>query len=406
MGKIYKFLDALRPMLMMVTVQIALAGVNILYKLVSNTGMSLPILIAYRFLFASATVAPLALILERNTRPKLTWKILGQAFACGLFGGTLNQNLYAASLVATSPTFISAISNLNPAFTLILAVIFRMEALGLKTWTGKAKVIGTFVSIGGAMLLTFYKGVEFNFLSTKIDFLHRWGQVAGTKQKSTNNVLGLVLGLGSCLSWSISLIFQTQMSKSYPCHYSSTVLISIMGSIQGIVYALCIERDMSMWKLGWNITLFTAAYMGIVASGLMWVFIMSCVRMRGPLYVSIFNPLLLVLVAIAGCLFLQEKLYLGSVLGAVVIVIGLYLVLWGKDKELKKAIRLVASKRSTNPAIEESGRKSFGGLSNCSNVIVVAPTVVPESGRATVFVLDEGQEEDLEAKVSNTKIKT
>lgn len=83
-----------------------------------------------------------------------------------------------------------------------------MEALGLKTWTGKAKVIGTFVSIGGAMLMTFYKGVEFDFLSTKIDFLHRWGHVAVTKQKSTNNVLGLVLGLASCLSWSISLIFQ------------------------------------------------------------------------------------------------------------------------------------------------------------------------------------------------------
>lgn len=88
------------------------------------------------------------------------------------------------------------------------------------------------------------------------------------------------------------------------------------------------------------------------------------------------------------------------------IVIGLYLVLWGKDKELKKAIRLVASKRSTNPTVEESGRKSLGGLSNCSNVIVVAPMVVPESGGAAVFVLDDGQEEDLEAKVSSTKIKT
>ncbi|KAL1557798.1 WAT1-related protein-like protein [Salvia divinorum] len=396
MGKLYKILDALKPMMMMVTVQVALAGVNILYKLVANTGMSLPILIAYRFIFASATVAPLALVLERKTRPKLTWKILAQAFACGLFGGTLNQNLYAASLVATSPTFISAISNLNPAFTLIFAVIFRMEALGLKTWPGKAKVIGTFVSIGGAMLLTFYKGVEFDFLSTKIDLVHKWGHVAATEQKPQNNVLGLVLGLGSCFSYSISLIFQTQMSQSYPCHYSSTVLISIMGSIQGVVYALCVERDMSMWKLGWNITLLTAVYMGVIASGIMWVFLMLCVRMRGPLYVSIFNPLLLVLVAIAGCLFLQEKLNLGSVLGAVVIVIGLYLVLWGKDKDLKKANRSMGSKRSTNPAIEESGRESLGGLSNRSDAIVPIPFIRE---------LESPQEEDLEAKISSTNIK-
>ncbi|XP_047973234.1 WAT1-related protein At1g25270-like [Salvia hispanica] len=410
MEKLYKILDGLKPLMMMVTVQIALAGVNILYKLVANTGMSLPILIAYRFLFAAATIVPLALVLERKTRPKLTWKILGQAFACGLFGGSLTQNLYAASLVKTSPTFIAAITNLIPGFTLILAVIFRMEALGLKTWPGKAKVVGTLLSIGGAMLLTFYKGVEFDFLSTKIDFLHRGGHVAPTEQKPGNNVMGLVLGLACCLSSSIGLIFQTQMTQSYPCHYSSTAWISIMGSLQAIVYALCIERDMKMWKLGWNITLLTAAYMGVFASGIMWVFIMLCVRMRGPLYVSVFNPLLLVLVAIAGCLFLQEKLHLGSVLGAVVIIIGLYLVLWGKGKELKKAKRLMGSKRSPNPAIGESGRESFGGLSNRSNVIIVAPTFVPELGSSDVFVYDDGEEqaeeEDLEAKVSSTNIKT
>ncbi|KAL1557799.1 WAT1-related protein-like protein [Salvia divinorum] len=409
MGKLYKNLDGLKPMMMMVTAQIALTGVNILYKLVANTGMSLPILIAYRFLFSVATIVPLALVLERKTRPKLTWKILGQAFACGLFGGSLTQNLYAASLVLTSPTFIAAITNLIPGFTLILAVIFRMEALGLKTWPGKAKVMGTFLSIGGAMLLTFYKGVEFDFLSTKIDFLQRGGDVAATEQKSGNNVMGLVLGLACCLSSSVSLIFQTQMSQAYPCSYSSTALISVMGSIQAIVYALCIERDMSMWKLGWNITLLTAVYMGVIASGIVWVFMMLCVRMRGPLYVSVFNPLLLVLVAIAGCLFLQEKLHLGSVLGAVVIVIGLYLVLWGKGKELKRANRLMGSKRSTSPAIGESGRESFGGLSSRSNVIVVAPTFVPELGGSDVFVMDDGreeEEEDLEAKVSSTNIKT
>lgn len=65
MEKLYKILDGLKPMMMMVTVQIALAGVNILYKLVANAGMSLPVLIAYRFLFAAATIVPLALVLER-----------------------------------------------------------------------------------------------------------------------------------------------------------------------------------------------------------------------------------------------------------------------------------------------------------------------------------------------------
>lgn len=59
-------IDAMKPVMMMVTVQIALTGVNILYKLAGNNGFSLPVLIAYRFLFAAAAVVPLALIFERS----------------------------------------------------------------------------------------------------------------------------------------------------------------------------------------------------------------------------------------------------------------------------------------------------------------------------------------------------
>lgn len=50
---------------------------------------------------------------------------------------------------------------------------------------------------------------------------------------------------------------------------------------------------------------------GIVTSGLMVIVTAWCVRMRGPMFVSIFNPLSLVLVAIAGSLLLDENLYAG-----------------------------------------------------------------------------------------------
>ncbi|PKI46000.1 hypothetical protein CRG98_033640 [Punica granatum] len=62
-----RFCNAMHGMkapLIMVVVQTAFAGVNILYKLVAND----------------------ALIFERKNRPKLTWKVLVQAFFCGLFG--------------------------------------------------------------------------------------------------------------------------------------------------------------------------------------------------------------------------------------------------------------------------------------------------------------------------------
>jgi len=112
---------------------------------------------------------------------------------------------------------------------------------------------------------------------------------------------------------------------------------------------------------------------GIVASGLVIVVIAWCIKMRGPIFASAFNPLQLLLVAISAYLLLDEKLYLGrymiksfsylkhilfimlsffnlwyawkliwynlvvySVFGAVLIVCGIYAVLWSKNKEMKK----------------------------------------------------------------------
>ncbi|MBA0712161.1 hypothetical protein Golax_011279, partial [Gossypium laxum] len=125
------------------------------------------------------------------------------------------------------------------------------------------------------------------------------------------------------------------MGEKYPCYYSSTALTCIMAAIQSTVFALCLEKDWSQWKLGWNVRLLTVAFAGILGSGLMFSLVAWCVRLKGPLYASVFNPLLLVLVAFAGSFFLEENLYLGSIMGAVLIVMGLYTVLWGKGKEME-----------------------------------------------------------------------
>ncbi|CAI9765346.1 unnamed protein product [Fraxinus pennsylvanica] len=392
---------------MMVGVQIGLTGVNVFYKLAANRGLSLKVLVAYRFMFAALTVLPLALILERQKRPKLTWKIVFQAFLIALFGGSMAQNLYAESLALTSATFAAAISNLVPAITFILAILFRLEKLGLNTKAGKAKVVGTFMGIGGAMLLTFYKGCEINIWSIHLDLLennkHRVGHVTASHKTPINQILGPLLALASCVTVAFSLIVQAKMSKVYPCHYSSTALVSVMGTMQAFIYALSMERDWNQWKLGWNLRLFSAAYMGIVASGLMWVCLMCCVQMRGPLFVSIFNPLLLVLVALAGSLLLNEKLHLGSVIGAAIIVLGLYAVIWGKSKEMKKSSQLVPKKcfkeaDQTDNIASESIRSI--NIDHSSNIMAIAPSFLPQTEIETV----DDEEVDIESSVPNPKI--
>ncbi|KAL2342146.1 hypothetical protein Fmac_010086 [Flemingia macrophylla] len=340
-------LHGLKPVFLMVLVQIAYTAVNVLYKLAINDGMSVKVATAYRLAFGSAFTVPLALISERKKRPKMTRRVLVMAFLCGLFGGSLFQNLFYESLALTSATFASALYNLIPAITFVLSISCGLERLNLKAAAGRAKVLGTIIGIGGAMMLTFFKGAEINIWPFHINLLHPRQQqnshVASLNAEPDNHLLGALCAVASCFSFALWLTIQGKMSKEYPCHYSSTALMSTFGAIQATAFGFCVEKDLSQWKLGWNISLLAVAYSGIFASGIVVIITAWCIQMRGPLFASVFNPLMLVLVAIAGSLMLNESLHVGSVVGAVLIVCGLYMVLWGKSKEMKNITQLVPS---------------------------------------------------------------
>lgn len=50
------------------------------------------------------------------------------------------------------------------------------------------------------------------------------------------------------------------MSKTYPCYYSSTTLMSFMSAVFSSAFAFFLERDLTQWKLGWDVRLLTVAY--------------------------------------------------------------------------------------------------------------------------------------------------
>ncbi|KAA3482213.1 WAT1-related protein isoform X1 [Gossypium australe] len=126
-------------------------------------------------------------------------------------------------------------------------------------------------------------------------------------------------------------------------------------------------------------------WQGILGSGLMFSLVAWCVRLKGPLYASVFNPLLLVLVAFAGSFFLEENLYIGSIMGAVLIVMGLYIVLWGKGKEMemKKMNELVSSIKSVtnNGAIQVivTSNDATSTISNNDNNSINVASKIPSN---------------------------
>lgn len=50
---------------------------------------------------------------------------------------------------------------------------------------------------------------------------------------------------------------------------------------------------------------------GVIASGLTLMVMSWCISLKGPLFASVFNPLMLVIVAVLGSFLLDEKLHLG-----------------------------------------------------------------------------------------------
>ncbi|RDY08287.1 WAT1-related protein [Mucuna pruriens] len=313
-----------KPVLLMIVVQILYAVVNIMIKLVADDGMSLSVFNVYRFIFASAFLVPLALIFER---------------------GSLLQNVYVKSLALTSAVYVSAMLNIVPAVTYILSISLRLEKPNLGTPGGMAKLVGNLTGIGGAVILTFYKGRRLCLWSTHIELLHH---APSPHVAPTGSLLwGCLLAFGATLSYSFWLIIQTKMSIKFPWHYSIAALTSVSALILSIIYALCTERDWSRWKLGWNLRLLTAASTGILASGVCYILLAWCVRRKGPVFVSSFSPLMLVIVTLAGPLVLDECLTIGSLTGSVLIVSGLYMLLWGKSKETRREkSEMVSSKGS------------------------------------------------------------
>ncbi|KAL6272687.1 hypothetical protein ACE6H2_023379 [Prunus campanulata] len=336
-------MKSIKSILVLIFVQLLFTIMNLLYKVAAGDGINLTVLVAYRVCFGAAVMFVPSIIFERDCITKLTWMVLLKGFFCGLFGGSLSTNLYIESLSLTSATYTVAMLNLVPAITCILAVIFRLEKLSLQTTPGKVKIIGMVMGIGGAMVFNLYRGKEINMWSTRVDLLHTHGEPHTASHKSPQGLLwGCMLSLGGCVSYALwFLVQQENQIKNFPYPYSSTALTSLMASIQSVIFALCVPRDWKQWKLG------------ILISGLALTLMTWGVKKEGALFASVFQPVLLVMVALAGSFLLDEKFNMGSILGGLLIVVGLYTILWASSKDKSDSQPTSAEEMSIHTSIAQ-----------------------------------------------------
>ncbi|TYH31997.1 hypothetical protein ES288_A01G216300v1 [Gossypium darwinii] len=323
--------NKVKPYLSMVSLQFGYAGMFIISMVSLKHGMSNFILPTYRHLAAIITIAPFAFLLERKIRPKMTLPIFLMIVILGFLEPVLDQNLYFLGMKYTSATYASAFLNIIPAVTFIMAMIFRLEKINVKKIRSMAKIIGTAITVMGAMVMTLYKGPIIDFVKSTGAIHH------GTTTESTDKhrVAGTIMLLGSVFWGSSFFILQSFTLKKYPAELSLTAWICYMGMLEGAGVSLVMVSDLSAWKIGWDSRLLTTTYSGVVCSGITFYVQGFVIRERGPVFVTFFSPLCMIITAALGTIILAEKIHLGSILGAIIIVLGLYTVVWGKSKDGK-----------------------------------------------------------------------
>ncbi|KAL5704290.1 hypothetical protein ACHQM5_022738 [Ranunculus cassubicifolius] len=329
-GLVVAAFNKMKPYLAMISLQFGFAMMSIVNMLCMKHGMSNYVLVVYRNAAATIAVAPFALIFERKMRPKMTLSIVLKIMVLGLIEPVLDQNLYYVGMKYTSATFASTMLNILPAITFIMAIIFRLEKVKMSSVYSQVKIIGTIVTLGGATIMTLYKGPVLDIIWTR-KAIHSGS--TNTAVSGQHWFAGTLMLLGSCMSWSSFFILQSITLKDYPAELSLTSLIVFFGTFQSAVLALVMEHSFSAWVIGFDSRLLAPVFSGIVGSAFAYYVQGLVLKERGPVFVTSFNPLSMIIVAILGSLILAEQLHLGSVIGAIVIVVGLYSVIWGKSKD-------------------------------------------------------------------------
>ncbi|TKW35451.1 hypothetical protein SEVIR_2G373300v4 [Setaria viridis] len=269
----------------------------------------------------------------------------------------LAMGLYYHGLRATSAAYSVNFLNLIPIITFIIAIMLRAEKLMLTKRPGKMKLLGTLLCVCGAMVVSLFKGRRLHLWATRL----LRSQAAATSPTGLHHgmVAGTLFLCGSCLSYALWFIVQARLAKVFPSKYLVTTLTCLLGSLQCFVVGISLGHSRAEWRIKWDLQLLTVVYSGVFNTGVTYVIICWVISRRGPMYPSMFSPLLLIITTAMDSLLLGTSIYLGSVLGTMLIIGGLYAFLWGKGKELQltAAAAAVAQKQDGS---EEEAREQVG----------------------------------------------
>ncbi|GKV05770.1 hypothetical protein SLEP1_g17739 [Rubroshorea leprosula] len=345
--------STIKPYLTVILLQLGAAGLDILSKAALNQGMSNYVLVVYRNAVATIVAAPFAVIFDKKVRPKMTVAVFTKIMVLALLEPAIDQNLYYLGMKYTTATFVTALYNIVPPSPFSW-LGYLSERMMIKSIHSHAKVIGTILTVTGAMVMTLMRGPMIPL---------SWTGRPTTHEQATNgtdvhsSIKGGLMAVAGCFCSACFMILQAVTLKTYSAALSLTAWVCLLGTIEGSIVALVMERGKaSVWAIKWDTNLLIATYSGVISSGLTYYIQGIIMKDRGPVFVTAFSPLCMVIVAVMSSFIFAEQMFLGRVTGAIIIIVGLYLVLWGKRKDYR------FSSPSMEEEIQASEQKQGNGL--------------------------------------------
>lgn len=225
-----------------------------------------------------------------------TWRDEGLFLLAGLTGGSLYFISENSALEITMASNVSLIVCTTPVLTVLLSSFFFKEKLR------KGFIAGSLVALSGVTLVVFNGSV---FLKL--------------------NPLGDCLTLLAALSWTFYSLILRQMGNKYSTLFI-TRKVFFYGLITMILYLPFAPSSFHLERLCYPLVYGNLLFLGIVASMLCYLSWNACVRIIGASRASNYlyiNPLVAVW---ASHLFLSEPITPTALLGAGLIIGGVYIV--------------------------------------------------------------------------------
>nr|XP_010927046.1 WAT1-related protein At4g08290 isoform X1 [Elaeis guineensis] len=322
MGELGSAVEATAPYVVMTLRQLALAVLLVILQSVldPSLGVSAVVIVVYEQLVSILILCSLALLFDRGRRPKPSFQILSWAFFIGFLQIPVGELMFTASLRYITATFQSVAMNLIPAVVFVLAVACRQERFSGSA-RSLAKLCGVLVSTAGAIL------VVFSLSSSQDD-----DPSAGS---GDGRFIGSLMVGFAILGVATANLFVERVAAKYPADLTLAAMMNLFGTFQTLMVAAVVERNPSSWRIKWDgsLQLLAILYGGTVVTGLSYLALNWCIHKKGPVFATAFSPLLVIFSFLIQTLVLGVAAKHESIIGAVLVVGGLYLLLWAKSKD-------------------------------------------------------------------------